>query len=70
MCLGGIGEPRPLAVISRGLSLDVLLFLVLLAVFAAATRLGQWVGRIPEHTRISAELSHATGQMQVRGAWH
>jgi Kef-type K+ transport system membrane component KefB len=57
-----------IAVISQGPSLDLLLFLALLAMFAVATKLGQWVSRIPGLTRISAELSHATGQIQVRGA--
>ncbi len=58
-----------IALISRGLSLDLLLFMALLAAFIAATRISRWVSRIPLLTRIADELSHATAQIRVRGAF-
>jgi Kef-type K+ transport system membrane component KefB len=58
-----------IAVIGKGLSLDLLLFTVLLALFAAAAKLGPWMTRTPLLRRISEELSHATAQIHVRGAF-
>jgi Trk K+ transport system NAD-binding subunit len=37
--------------------------------FVAAAKLGQWASRVRMLTRVIAELSHATGQIQVRGAF-
>jgi Kef-type K+ transport system membrane component KefB/Trk K+ transport system NAD-binding subunit len=58
-----------IAVISRGFGLDLLLFVVLVAAFVVAARIGQWARRVPLLTRIIDELSHATAQIQVRGAF-
>jgi Kef-type K+ transport system membrane component KefB/Trk K+ transport system NAD-binding subunit len=58
-----------IGLISRGLSLDLLLFMALLAAFVAAARVSRWVSRIPLLTRLADELSHATAQIQVRGAF-
>ncbi len=58
-----------ITVISRGFSVDILFFLVLLAAFLAAARLGQWAKRIPGLPRMIDELSHATAQLKVRGAF-
>ncbi len=58
-----------IAAISRGISLDLLLFLVLLLAFLAAARISQWVSRVPLIQRIFEELSHATAQIHVRGAF-
>lgn len=58
-----------IAVLSQGLSLELLLFLVLLAGFLAAAKIGQWMDRIPLLQRILRELSHATAQIHVRGAF-
>ena len=58
-----------IGVINRGFSVDILLFLVLLAAFLAAARLGQWAKRIPGLIRMIDELSHATSQLRVRGAF-
>ncbi|HEY0601562.1 MAG TPA: cation:proton antiporter, partial [Herpetosiphonaceae bacterium] len=57
-----------IALFSRGLSLDLLLFGVLLAAFALAVKLGPWFSRVPWLTRLVDELSHATAQVRVRGA--
>lgn len=57
------------AFISRGLSLDLLLFMLLLAAFVTSARLSQFISRIPLLGRIAEELSHATAQIKVRGAF-
>jgi len=56
------------AIIRRGVTLDLLLILVLLIAFMLASRLGRKMGRIPVLPRIISELSHATAQIEVRGA--
>jgi Kef-type K+ transport system membrane component KefB/K+/H+ antiporter YhaU regulatory subunit KhtT len=56
------------AIISQGLTLDVLLVFILLAAFAAAVQIGRLVARIPGLPRLIEELSHATAQIRVRGA--
>ena len=58
-----------IGVISHGFGFEILFFLVLLAAFLAAARLGQWAKRIPGLLRMIDELSHATGQLRVRGAF-
>ena len=58
-----------IAVLSRGLGLDLLLFVVLVAAFVVAAKVGQWARRVPLLTRIIDDLSHATAQIQVRGAF-
>ncbi len=58
-----------IGVVSHGFSVEILFFLVLLAAFIAAARLGQWAKRIPGLLRMIDELSHATGQLRVRGAF-
>ena len=61
---------RPvIGIISRGFGVEILLFLVLLAVFLAATQLGQWAKGIPGLLRMIDELSHATAQLRVRGVF-
>ena len=58
-----------IAVISKGLTLDLLLFMVLLVAFIIATRISKWINHIPFLPRIIEELSHATSQIRVRGAF-
>jgi CPA2 family monovalent cation:H+ antiporter-2 len=58
-----------IAAAQQGLSLDLLLILVLLAVFALLARIGPVVARVPFLNRLLDELSHATAQIQVRGAF-
>ncbi len=58
-----------IGIISQGFGVEILFFLVLLATFLAAARLGQWAKRIPGLTRTIDELSHATSQLKVRGAF-
>jgi Kef-type K+ transport system membrane component KefB/Trk K+ transport system NAD-binding subunit len=55
-------------IISRGLTFEVLLVLLLLVAFAVAVQVGRWVARIPGLPRVLEELSHATAQIKVRGA--
>jgi Kef-type K+ transport system membrane component KefB/Trk K+ transport system NAD-binding subunit len=57
------------AVISRGISLDIILFLVLLGAFMTAARISRWVSSNKIISRISGELAHATAQIHVRGAF-
>lgn len=58
-----------IGIISQGFGFEVLLFLVLLATFLVAARVGQWAKRIPGLARTIDELSHATAQLKVRGAF-
>lgn len=58
-----------IAVLSRGISPDLLLFMVLLVGFVAAAKISQWANRFPFLRRITNELSHATAQIHVRGAF-
>ena len=58
-----------IAVISRGIGPDLFLFILLIVAFAASAKIGQWARRLPFLTRVMDELSHATAQIQVRGAF-
>jgi Kef-type K+ transport system membrane component KefB/Trk K+ transport system NAD-binding subunit len=58
-----------IAAAQQGLSLDLLLIVVLLAIFFLLARIGPVVARVPVLTRILNELSHATAQIQVRGSF-
>ncbi len=57
------------AAISRGLTLDLLLVLLLLGAFATLARMGQLAARVPGLRRVVDDLSHTTAQIQVRGAF-
>lgn len=57
------------SVISRGFGLDLLLFVVLLASFALAARVGPWMARHTFIRRLVKELSHATSQIRIRWAF-
>jgi Kef-type K+ transport system membrane component KefB/K+/H+ antiporter YhaU regulatory subunit KhtT len=56
------------AILSQGITLDVLLVFILLAAFAAAVQTGRLAARIAGLPRLIEELSHATAQIRVRGA--
>jgi len=56
-------------ILSEGLTLEVLLVLLLLLVFAVAARAGKFITRIPGVGRAIAELSGATAQIEVRMAF-
>jgi Kef-type K+ transport system membrane component KefB/Trk K+ transport system NAD-binding subunit len=58
-----------IAVFSQGLSLDLLLFMALLAAFISAAKISPWLTQMPFLTRVVEELSHATAQIRVRGAF-
>lgn len=58
-----------IAVRSRGLTLDLLLIPVLLLLFVLAARIGQRFARMGWLQQAVQELSHATAQIQVRGAF-
>lgn len=57
-----------IAAVSQGLSADLLLFMVLLAMFFLAINVSRWLNNIPGLGKIIKELSHATSQIRVRGA--
>jgi Kef-type K+ transport system membrane component KefB/Trk K+ transport system NAD-binding subunit len=58
-----------IAVRSRGLALDLLLIPVLLLVFVLVVRLGQVFTALPRIRGVVDELSHATAQIRMRGAF-
>ncbi len=55
------------AVLSKGLTLEVLMGLFVLGVFLLALKVGQMLTRSPLLGKMLAELEHATAQIQVRG---
>jgi Kef-type K+ transport system membrane component KefB len=57
------------AVISHGLTFELLLVLLLLGAFATLARVGQLAAGNPRLRRMVEELSHATAQIRVRGAF-
>ncbi len=57
------------AVISHGLTFELLLVLLLLGAFATIARVGQLAAGDPRLRRLVEELSHATAQIRVRGAF-
>jgi len=58
-----------ITLVSRGAAVDLLFFLVLLIAFVGATRLGRWVTDNPLSRRLVRDLSHATSQIRIRGAF-
>jgi Kef-type K+ transport system membrane component KefB/Trk K+ transport system NAD-binding subunit len=58
-----------IAINSQGLTLDLLLIPVLLSLFGLAARIGQRFTEVPLLRRIFGELSSATAQIRVRGAF-
>jgi Kef-type K+ transport system membrane component KefB len=57
------------AVISRGLTAEILLVFLLFVAFFFAARFGSFLSRIEPLQRIIQELSHATAQIKVRAAF-
>jgi Kef-type K+ transport system membrane component KefB len=57
------------AAVSRGLTLDLLLVLLLLAVFAVFSQMGLRAAQFPRLRQAIDELAHATAQIKVRGAF-
>jgi CPA2 family monovalent cation:H+ antiporter-2 len=57
------------AVISHGLTFELLLVLLLLGAFATIARVGQLAAGDARLRRLVEELSHATAQIRVRGAF-
>lgn len=57
------------AILSQGFSLNLLLVMFLLAAFVAAGKIGQWLARSRKLSTVMDELSHATSQIRVRGAF-
>jgi len=58
-----------IALVSQGPGVHLLFFLLMLACFAAMVRLGQRARRTPFWAKLLEELSHATAQIRVRGAF-
>ena len=57
------------AVISRGLTAEILLVFLLFVAFFFAARFGSFLSRIESLQRVIEELSHATAQIKVRAAF-
>src|SRR5919106_764335 len=57
------------AVISRGLTAEILLVFLLFVAFFLAARFGTFLSRIESLQRVITELSHATAQIKVRAAF-
>ena len=57
------------AVISRGLTAEILLVFILFVAFFFAARFGSFLSRIEPLQRLIEELSHATAQIKVRAAF-
>ena len=57
------------AVISRGLTAEILLVFLLFVAFFFTTRFGSFLSRIESLQRVIKELSHATAQIKVRAAF-
>jgi Kef-type K+ transport system membrane component KefB len=57
------------AVISRGLTAEILLVFLLFVAFFFAARFGSFLSRIESLQRVIQELSHATAQIKVRAAF-
>jgi Kef-type K+ transport system membrane component KefB/Trk K+ transport system NAD-binding subunit len=58
-----------IAIQSQGLTLDLLLIPVLISIFILAVRIVQRFGSVPVLQRVLDELSSATAQIRVRGAF-
>lgn len=57
------------AALSHGLTFDLLLVLLLLGAFGTLARMGQLAAEVSRLRRLVEELSHATAQIRVRGAF-
>ncbi len=58
-----------ISIVRKGLGADVTFFAVLLVAFVGASKLGRWAHRHTLTRRVIEELSHATAQIRVRGAF-
>lgn len=58
-----------IAVLSQGFNLELLLFMVLIVAFVVAVKISKRLKNIPGLGVLIAELSHATAQIRVRGAF-
>lgn len=58
-----------ISIVRNGLSGDVLFFVVLLVAFVGAAKVGRWAHSHKWTHRVIEELSHATAQIRVRGAF-
>jgi len=58
-----------ISVVRKGLGADLLFFAVLLVAFVGSAKLGRWAHRHKLTHRVIEELSHATAQIRVRGAF-
>jgi len=57
------------AVVSRGLTAEILLVFLLFVAFFFAARFGSFLSRIESLQKVIAELSHATAQIKIRAAF-
>ncbi len=57
------------ALLSKGLTLDLLLVLLLMVVFAVVMRISQAMTQKPVIQRLASEIAQATSQIEVRGSF-
>jgi Kef-type K+ transport system membrane component KefB/Trk K+ transport system NAD-binding subunit len=58
-----------ISILTKGFSWNLLLFTLLLVMFVAAAKVTPWVNRHAIIRKIVEELSHATAQIRIRGAF-
>jgi Kef-type K+ transport system membrane component KefB/Trk K+ transport system NAD-binding subunit len=58
-----------ISVLTKGFSWNLLLFILLLVIFVAASKVSRWANRQALTRRIAEELSYATAQIRVRGTF-
>ena len=58
-----------ISILTQGFTLNLFLFLVLLLVFVGGAKVSRWANRHTLTRHILEELSHATAQIRVRGAF-
>lgn len=58
-----------ISILTKGFTLNLLLFLVLLLAFVGAAKATRWANSHALTRRVLEELSHATAQIRVRGAF-
>lgn len=58
-----------ISILTKGVSLNLLLFIVLLMAFVGAAKVSRWANRHALTRRVLEELSHATAQIRIRGAF-
>lgn len=58
-----------ISILTKGISLNLLFFVVLLVAFVGSAKFSRWANRHALTRRVLEELSHATAQIRIRGAF-